>query len=356
MSNTTKKRLLSLLFIVVNVVIVIWIGIHEFQGSSGMKFREIFQVWMSNWIYLLLAIAMMAFALFAEGFKYFFLIKKATGHYHFYLAMKTAIVGKYYDNITPLGSGGQAFQIYTLYKGGVPTGSAGSLPISGFSMMQIAFFVLGLGFFLFNGDVVDDSLFRILAFVGLGFMIFLPVAVTTFIIMPKFSTTIVALIARLLKKLHLIKSDIRLIRKTLKTLSDFKLSLQDLMTSKMTVLVTFLLSLFYQIALCSIPYFVLLAAGVRPNYIDTLSLTFFVYSAIAFVPTPGNAGAAEISFTVIFTTLSASTMFWSMMLWRFASYYLFVLVGFIGMIISQIRGVQDTFPRIKTLPPKAEPE
>lgn len=356
MGNLAKKRFLSLFFILINVGVIAWIALHEFQGSSGLRFRDIIQVWIQNWVFFLLAIACAGLALLSEGLKYFFLIKRATGQSRLYLALKTAIVGKYYDNITPLGSGGQAFQIYTLYKGGIPSGVASSLPISGFSMMQIAFFILGLGFFLFNGDVISDPVFRILAYVGLGFMIFLPFMVVLFILLPKVSTATVFFIAKILKKLHLVKVEHRFARRILRSLNDFKVSLGELMTSKLTVFITLLLSLLYQVALCSIPYFVILASGFQANYLDTLTLTLFVYSAIAFIPTPGNAGAAEISFTLIFTAIPAQAMFWSMMLWRFASYYLFILVGFTGMLIAQIRGIQDTFPRIKTLPPREEVE
>jgi len=356
MNSVTKKRFLSLFFILINVGVIAWIALHEFQGSSGLRFRDIIQVWIQNWMFFVFAIVCMVVALVSEGLKYFFLIKKATGQSRLYLAMKTAIVGKYYDNITPLGSGGQAFQIYTLYKGGIPSGVASSLPISGFSMMQIAFFILGLSFFVFNGDVITDPVFRILAFIGLGFMIFLPFMVVLFILLPKVSTATVFLIAKILKKLHLVKVEHRFARRILRSLGDFKVSLGELMTSKRTVLITLTLSILYQIALCSIPYFVILAAGFQTTYLDTLTLTLFVYSAIAFIPTPGNAGAAEISFTIIFTAIPSAAMFWSMMLWRFASYYLFILVGFSGMLISQIRGLQDTFPRIKTLPPREEEE
>ncbi|MDP2426213.1 MAG: lysylphosphatidylglycerol synthase transmembrane domain-containing protein [Candidatus Izemoplasmatales bacterium] len=350
MKQKSRRRvILSYIFLAINIIIVVIIGLIEFRGHADIRFREMVSTWMQHWPFLMMALFSTVIALLAEGLKYFFLIKKSTGQFRLFLAIKTAIVGKYYDNITPLGSGGQAFQIYTLYKGGIPSGIAGSLPISGFSMMQIAFFVLGLGSFLFNGHVVTDSVFRAFAFIGLGFMIFLPVSVIFFIVVPKLSTAIVSFFAKILHRLHLIKSPEKVVGHILKSVADFKVSMQELFTSKLTLFVTFALSILYQLALCTIPYFVIRAAGYQVDWFDTVTLTLFVYSAIAFVPTPGNAGAAEFSFTIIFTVIASGMMFWSMMLWRFASYYLFIIIGLIAMIIGNIRGKQETFPRPRNI-------
>jgi uncharacterized membrane protein YbhN (UPF0104 family) len=74
------------------------------------------------------------------------------------------------------------------------------------------------------------------------------------------------------------------------------------------------------------PFFVLRAFGSSEYFIDTLTKTAYIYAGIAYIPTPGNAGAAEGTFYTIFRDLNSNT-FWGMAIWRFLTYYLFLLLG-----------------------------
>ena len=92
------------------------------------------------------------------------------------------------------------------------------------------------------------------------------------------------------------------------------------------------MSVVTRILICSIPYFVLLAFNGTGSYFDILCITFIIYSAITLIPTPGNSGAAEASFYLIFSNLDTGGVFWSMLVWRFICYYLYIFVG-IGIYI-----------------------
>ncbi len=77
---------------------------------------------------------------------------------------------------------------------------------------------------------------------------------------------------------------------------------------------------------------------------DILALQAFLYIAISFVPTPGTVGAAEGGFHVIFAArFGAGAVFAPMLIWRFLTYYLMLIVGSVLVILDEL----NTFRRSK---------
>ena len=63
---------------------------------------------------------------------------------------------------------------------------------------------------------------------------------------------------------------------------------------------------------------------------------FFVFTALidlasSFIPLPGGTGMNEITFSALFTDYLGGYTFWALLLWRFCSYYFYLLQG-IGLI------------------------
>jgi uncharacterized protein (TIRG00374 family) len=347
MENVTKKKsrknLYFFIFIIINIIAVVIIGVGEFQGQKQFSFTEILQVWLDNWKYFIFILILPISALIIEGLKYVFMIYKTTKEFRFGLGMKVGILGKYYDNVTPLGSGGQPFQMYYLHKSGLSGGLSGSLPIAGFFFSQLAFLFVCLFAFITNGDVIKDQWFRIVAYIGLGFSFFIPLSLVAFSFLPKLSSKIIVWTIKILHKIKLVRNVEKVTTKSFKTLNDYSESIHYLATSKGNLFLTTALSILYQFTLCSIPYFAVRSFGFNIDYFDSLSMTLFTYAAISFIPTPGNSGAAEFSFAIVFSILtSAGYMFWGMMLWRFSSYYLSLLIGLSIIIIESFQTKKES--------------
>ncbi|MGB0175020.1 MAG: lysylphosphatidylglycerol synthase transmembrane domain-containing protein [Acholeplasmataceae bacterium] len=336
MQKHTRKRLLNILFIVINVVVVWIIARNAFSKDTTMRFSNIFALWKSHVVYVLMAFLMPIIALITEGLKYFHMLYYTTGEKRFLLSIKTAIIGKYYDNITPLGSGGQAAQVIYLYQNGVPSAKAGGVTISAFSMMQIAFSLIAFIVFIFFGHYITTPGIKIAAYFGSVFAIFIPFLVIIFSVLPKVTSKFIFSVLKILKALKLIYDPIQKMKHVMSFLERFKHNLHLISQSKRVLISTFLLSVVYQIAIFSIPYFVLKGSGVDVTYIELFVLTVFVYNAIAFIPTPGNSGGAEISFTIIFSMVSGGLLFWTMLLWRFMSYYLLIFLGLCVMFYDSV--------------------
>ena len=96
-------------FVIINIIVLFVMGKKDFQGNPQIKFNEMLQIWMTNIPYLIIALLLPIVALLAEGLKYYFLILFSTKEKRLFVSLKTAVLGKYFDNLTPLGSGGQAF-------------------------------------------------------------------------------------------------------------------------------------------------------------------------------------------------------------------------------------------------------
>lgn len=325
-----KKRIktaLLVLFLILNIGIVSWIAVDAFKQDSTTTFRTMVRLWASHWPYLIALLVLPLIAIFAEGLKYLVMIFSTTRKIRFGLAMKTAAIGKYYDNITPLGTGGQPFQVYYLYKNKVPSDAAGVLPIVAVTVMQLALVILSVLVFVFYGDVIQNNGLKIAAYFGTAFSMLFPLAVIAFSFLPTFSFKIASWGLRLLHTLHLVKRFEEKMKKTEEYLVKFKRSMQYIAKSVLIILPLFILSVIYHMALFSIPYVAIKAAGMDVSYIQVTAMCVYVYAAIAFIPTPGNSGGAEVSFTMIFTMLSGGVLFWTMLLWRFAGYFFVIIIG-----------------------------
>ena len=136
--------------------------------------------------------------------------------------------------------------------------------------------------------------------------------------------------------------------KTMTTLENNAKCLKQMASRPLVFITTFLLSVGEQLALCSIAYFTLRSFGfdwVSHNFMEwaqVVQLCIILYAAISFIPTPGNAGAADLSFYLLFDTglmIGANKIgglaFPAMMLWRILSFYSFIIVGFVFTSVNR---------------------
>ena len=97
----------------------------------------------------------------------------------------------------------------------------------------------------------------------------------------------------------------------------------------------FLLSFLENISSVSIAFFVLKGFGLDlglsfiTEWIIICSICFILFASITFIPTPGNSGAADLSFFLLFeTVLFAGLAFPAMLVWRLFSFYSTIILGF----------------------------
>ena len=338
---------ITTIFIVFVLSVLVVTAYNDFFGGKELPpFWTVIDTLKKNWYYFLCALVALFFCFFLKGLKLSIMCKARTGKFMFGVCFKTGIIGHYYNNVTPLAVGGQPFEIYYLSKHGVKGGEASALPVASFFLHQLAFVLLGLtALILYNNSVLPTKEFislptglNVMAGVGLATCFFMPLLVITFCFLPKIGAGIVKFIVFLGAKFKFIKEPEKQKIKFTKSILQNSRSLKKLAKNPLVLVTTILVSFAENLALSSICYFTLrffgfdiVDMGGFMEWIMLVQICILLYSAISFIPTPGNSGAADLSFYVVFATALAKTSsaFVAMLTWRSLSFYSFIIVGFI---------------------------
>ena len=320
-----SKRWLTAGFIAFNVIVVLITAHMEYSSSNGAENFFSLQI---NWIYFLFAAVSMAAAILAEIRKYALMMTELHGKPQWHTAYEVMILGRYYDNITPSGIGGQAFQVVYLRRAGLTAGEATALPVAAFLNMQVSFVALAAFLFILNGGVTQHALLLVMAYVGLFLYLLLPLAIVLFTVAPVFSEKIIRwAILKVGAKIRWIKDPQALYERVLNALNGYRDALRLIYRNKSLSWKLAGLSVLYQLGTCSVPFFVIRMFGGSISWIDAITITMYVMASVAIIPTPGNAGAAEGSFYLVFSRLAPGKIFWAMLVWRLFVYYLYLFWG-----------------------------
>ncbi|MCH5159793.1 MAG: flippase-like domain-containing protein [Clostridiales bacterium] len=341
-----KKRVTKIVFtalvILVILAVIAFTAVSDFSGEN-VSLSRVVEMIGENWYYLLILLGLFASTIIAEAVKFFIMIRKTTGRYMFGTAFTCAALGKFYDYVTPFGSGGQPFQIYYLSKHGVDGGPAGAIPIGSMFLIQFTFFVCAIVSFIVGVSTEIVPLYiQIIAYFGSFCYISVSLFLVVFSFLPKAGHKVIAWGVKVLTKLRICKNPDKWIAKGNNAIDNNKKNMGIIFHSKRVLIIGTLLSFVFNIAQCSMPYFTLLLFdAVTPSWslwFDITRVTFFIYCAITIVPTPGNSGAADGTFYGLFSRVLtvAGTCFTGMMIWRVFSFYSYILLGVLVTIIIKI--------------------
>ncbi len=350
------KNIFSLCFILIALSVIVYTAMNDLFGrEEKFSWQIIFQTISKNAHFFLFALVALFFCFFSKALNLSIMSRALTGKLRLKTCFETAIVEHYYNNVTPLAVGGQSFAILHLSRHGFDSGKATSMVISTFFMHQLGFVILGVfslislspNINLFNlpsgsFDSFGLGLIKTAAILGLSFCMMMPILVLLFTIFPRICSKLVFLVLSIAGKLKLVKNPTLTAYRTLKTVVHNARCLKKIGTKPLVLILAFLVSLVEQFASCAIAYFVLSFFGYnwsQPPLISFLQITqicTLVSAAVSFIPTPGNTGAADLTFYEIFKTgLKKGLAFPAMILWRVLSYYSFLIIGFIFTILKR---------------------
>ncbi len=339
-----KKPRGLILTLLVNLLIVGYIALREYRKESGSAQHLPLSAIRPQ--YLLLGIACFCVAVAMDRIKYRHMLMTSEGRDDPRGAFRCALLGKYYDNVTPFGAGGQPFQIHYLLKRGYSTATAAALPVIGFLTQQLAFCAIAAVVFIANRKAVDAlPVIRVSAYVGLVMYLLLPVGILLFAAAPGVFHRLIGGFAKLLGKLHILKDPQKLSDSISGSMNEY-VSGYRLLNKRPHFFARLLLdSLIFQTAILSIPFFMLRAFGSGQSWWTVFSLVVYVYAAVTVIPTPGNAGAAEGSFYAVFSTLEGGALFWAMIGWRLLVYYTWLAAGLI--VLARHASAREDAPKKK---------
>lgn len=104
------------------------------------------------------------------------------------------------------------------------------------------------------------------------------------------------------------------------------------------LLYVLLMSIVEVFSLMIIVYFVYCAFGLHKYSIFLIvGLQLMLYTSVAFAPLPGASGAQEVGFFVYFRDVFPHhMMYMAILIWRFFTYYLTVILGAVLVLIDSL--------------------
>ncbi len=242
-----------------------------------------------------------------------------------------AFVGTFFAGITPSSTGGQFGQAYVLKKQGISYADGASLLWADFVIYQTTLMIYVTVFFIlrFTHYVNLNGWFWIVA---AGYLVNLVVIVAlyTVALFPNFYTRLCEKVFHYLGKIKWFQHLEEKAENWVRQVSNFTKQTKVLSQNKKLILSMVLINLARLTLYFALPFVVAMALGLKlhsSQFFDTLALASFVVMANSFVPLPGATGGTEMFFTMLFQHMFGRLTGAVLLLWRFSSYYIPVIVG-----------------------------
>ena len=340
---------MAFLFVLIGISIVLLFTITDsLTEDSITSFPALIAGINLDWLFILLGVIVLC--IFFDSARYAYILKISTGKFHFRASVKVMFLGKYYDGITPLGSGGQPFQIHYLHKkNSIPAGVATAVPLVLFTVSTVVFctfaavlFCLAPGY-IAEGNHTITTTFYTIAWISMLFNLLIPVIIITVSLFPRFGKRAVMWIVSLLAKMHIVKHPLPVGMKYVREAAAYRASLKNILKRWWHFIPLAFLSFCSAVLGMGVPFFVMMTlADFTPSFdifVQILCMSMLTFYAASLVPTPGNSGALETAASLIFATVlgasAGGTIGWSILLWRLLTYYLYIVIG-VGITIFEM--------------------
>lgn len=331
-----------ILFIGISILVIALIFIFEFKNEDLAGLGAVIKNSSTSYL-LIFAVASLFLVTILQSLRMSLISKKYTGKLRPILSYKVTAIARYYDNLTPSSIGGQPSQIYYLHKNGISGSDSSGMTVVYFLAFQFAYVLLGIIFFAANNKMINYGALNILGYVGLTLHAIFPIALIIVSLNSKAFRAIMNFFITIGVKLHLIKKEKKeaIVNKTYASLLKYADKLAYMLKHFFTnflpqILITACEILIY----ATIPYFVILALGgnAEYNWFDYITVYMFMHSIAAIMPTPGMTGGAEVVFLTTFSVfLKGSPLFWAMVIWRFLTFYFYLIQGLIITIVDNVK-------------------
>ncbi|MGN1201202.1 MAG: YbhN family protein [Candidatus Caccovivens sp.] len=337
-SSGKKKKIKNILFFIFNIVLVAGILVWNIFSSDEFTPLKLLDI---NLLYVFIVLLFLAFIMFVDVCSIQRMIYRKTMRSRWNLSYKSLAILRYYDAVTPLSTGGQAFMVTYLTARDVPGATSLSIPIAKLIFQNISWllvtFVCLIVSFTNGMSTTFVSATSIIGFV----LAFLMIAIILFLsFSKKLGRKLVSGGLKLLVKMRILKDYDKHYNKVLSFVEDYQNIMKEYSKSKLDIIYQFVLHISRFIFMYSIPFFIYCAFM---GFDGSKFGEFFMYTALidlasSFIPLPGGTGMNEITFTVLFNRYLGGATFWALLLWRFCSYYFYLLQGLGILMYDTIYG------------------
>ena len=325
------KKILSALFILFSVSAVLIIAFSNPEmGNAWEAISRLDVLWIGGlllcWVVYVLFEAMGTWAcLRSRGYGISLLRVAGTG-----------LIGMYYSDITPSAAGGQPMQVNSLRKAGIPV-EYGTLALTvRFVMNQFMVCIIGLVLFLLNRDFVYAQLSGAIWAARIGWII--NFASVPLVLLAAFRRK---WIQKLAEKLIRFGARIRLVRdsedateRVTEMLDTYHEALTEMAHRPKEIMAQMMCSGISILGLTGSVVFAYYAFGqTGTSWPQVLTLSCLLFVSASYTPLPGASGAQEGGFLLYFKGIFRDgTIGLALLIWRFFTYYLFLLVGVFAVV------------------------
>lgn len=332
-----NKKKSTWFFLLFNLVVVGAIIIYTLLTQETKPLGELIAE-KPYFIYLLVGLLMMFSFYFIRGVAYAMIFKKTSGKWSLWLAIKAAVIGRYWDCITPGGSGGQFAQVAYINNRGKSGDVSTSTVVGGYMLWEIAFVIIGVLVIAIPFDLMSGSqVIKYFALAGVIGNVILFAFLLLISVNKKFCSVCVVGGLKLLAKMKIIKNYRKALYKSLLFIKQYQKSIKTVATSPLMVISQVVLHFISLVVVASADYFIYKTFNPfgTVSAVQIIAMSFLCTFATTLFIVPGGSGAAEISYVAMFSGLfSEGTTFWALMFWRILTYYFYIIVGFLLTVLE----------------------
>ncbi|WP_277232680.1 lysylphosphatidylglycerol synthase transmembrane domain-containing protein [Romboutsia timonensis] len=247
-----------------------------------------------------------------------------------FLAVKIAMMGFYYNLVTPFASGSQPMQIYALNKYDINLSKSIAIVTNKTVLFQTVVTIYSAVIIFLNIDVLKNELPSILVLMSIGMVMNIVSLLGGMLIVlsPNTMKIIVKVIVNILYRLKIFKSLNKKIHTINRFIDEYSYSIKLFIKNKKALCLSIILTIIQLTVFFSISYCVYKAFNLNGlSLFDVLALQVFLYMSVSPIPTPGNVGANEVAFLTIFSNVFPGNIIgYSVFLYSIYVYYFLVVV------------------------------
>jgi len=329
------KRIVSFLFIVLCMAAVFYIAFSNTDLKDAWEAINQIKIGWLGALFLCWAVYT-----FFDGMNYWCYLNHQGFKISIGRAVNVALIGFYYSNITPGAAGGQPMQVNSMRKAGIPVGYGTMAVTIRFITNQMMTSIITLVLFLMNRPFVYQQLGDAIWFVRIGWLI--NFAAVPLVLLAAFKRNWIQKFSEFLinklEKIHIVRNKEITISKVTEVLDTYHTALRDLMHSPGQILLQFACSTASLMGLFSTVIFVYHAFGMSGTpWYQLLTLGSLLFISASYTPLPGASGAQEGGFLLYFKGIfKEGTIGLALLIWRFFTYYLFLIVGMFTVLLEKI--------------------
>ncbi len=329
------KRNTLIIFLVTLIVLYFALKDHLSQVLSTL--------WKLDLKYLFLAVLFYILYLFLKALVNYISIKEKK-KVTLWEAFRHTIITQFFNGITPFSTGGQPMEIYMLHEHGIRPTRATNIIMQNFIFYQVALVLFGFCAVLYNQwkNVLIITPF-LKSLIWIGFLINIGVALFLFFVAAskKFTKTFVGFLLRIGKKLHFVKDFDQQKKIWEDRLNDFHKYTQELKAHKSLFVFGVVANFLALLCFYAIPFFIVYSLHdfTSLHFLEAITASAYVLVMGSFIPIPGASGGIEYGFVQLFGKfIQGSNMSVVLLVWRFITYYLGMILGAICFNFHQRKG------------------